>query len=175
MATTHHYDQNQRLIWLQIVDRTSNSLTVSAPINGKIAPPGYYMVFILNGSGVPSVARIIKIPGTGALPDTTPPSQVAPLTVTPVSDSQINLSWAANIEPDMDHYNVYRGTTAGFPVTYGTTTPVGQPATNSFSNTGLTASTKYYYKVGSSRPFRKYRSSIPRKLRDNSISQSYIL
>ena len=147
MATTHHYDQNQRLIWLQIVSRTSNSLTVSAPINANIAPPGYYMIFILNGSGVPSVARIIKIPGTGALPDTTPPVKVAPLTVTPVSNTQINLSWAANIEPDLDHYNVYRGTTAGFTVTYGTTTPVGQPATNSFSDTGLTASTTYYYKV----------------------------
>ena len=78
MATTHHYDQNQRLIWLQIVSRTSNSLTMSAPINASIAPPGYYMIFILNGSGVPSVARIIKIPGTGALPDTTPPAKVAP-------------------------------------------------------------------------------------------------
>ena len=54
------------------------------------------------------------------------------------------------MESDLDHYNVYRGTIAGFTVTYGTTTPVGQPATNSFSNTGLTASTTYYYKVGSS-------------------------
>ena len=51
------------------------------------------------------------------------------------------------MEPDLDHYNVYRGTTAGFTVTYGTTTPVGQPATNSFSDTGLTPSTTYYYKV----------------------------
>ena len=35
----------------------------------------------------------------------------------------------------------------GFPVTLGTTVPVATPTTNSFSNTGLTASTTYYYKV----------------------------
>jgi hypothetical protein len=62
MNTTHHYDANQRLVWLQITSRGSSSITVSAPINSNIAPPGYYMIHILNGSGVPSVARIIKIP-----------------------------------------------------------------------------------------------------------------
>ena len=59
----------------------------------------------------------------------------------------MNLSWAANTEPDLDHYNVYRGTTPGFTVTLGTTTPVGVPTTNSYSDTGLTAPTTYYYKV----------------------------
>src|SRR6185503_17059300 len=42
-ATTHHYDANQRLIWLQIVNRTAGTLTVLAPINSNVAPPGYYM------------------------------------------------------------------------------------------------------------------------------------
>jgi Domain of unknown function (DUF1929) len=65
MATTHHYDANQRFVWLQIVNRGSSSITVSAPINANIAPPGYYMIHLLNASLVPSVARIIKIPGSG--------------------------------------------------------------------------------------------------------------
>jgi hypothetical protein len=26
-----------------------------------LAPPGYYMLFILNASGVPSVARFVKL------------------------------------------------------------------------------------------------------------------
>ncbi len=39
------------------------------------------------------------------------------------------------------------GTTAGFPVTLGTTQPVATPTTNSFSNTGLASSTTYYHKV----------------------------
>jgi hypothetical protein len=84
---------------------------------------------------------------SGSGSDTTPPGQVTGLAVTTVSDTQLNLNWTANTEPDLNHYNVYRGTTAGFTVTPGTTTPVGQPTTNSFSDTGLTASTTYYYKV----------------------------
>ena len=80
MATTHHYDANQRLVWLQISARGSSSITVSAPINANIAPPGYYMIHILNSSGVPSVARIVRIPGTGGGgADTTPPGQVTGL------------------------------------------------------------------------------------------------
>ena len=148
MALTHHHDANQRLVWLQITGTSSGSITVSAPINANIAPPGYYMIHVLNSSGVPSIAKIIAIPGTAQPPDTTPPSQVTGLSATAASSTQINLSWIAN--PPLDgvaNYNVYRGTTLGFPVTPGTTPPIATPTTNSYSNTGLTASTTYYYKV----------------------------
>ena len=86
-------------------------------------------------------------PVTVVQSDTTPPGQVTGLTVNTAGNTQLNVTWTANTESDLHHYNVYRGTTAGFTVTLGTTTPVGQPTTNSFSNTGLTASTTYYYKV----------------------------
>ena len=145
-AATHHYDPNARLIWLQLVSSTSNSVTVSAPLNSKLAPPGYYMIHVLKG-GVPSIAKIIKIPGTASPPDTIPPAQVAGLSITAASSTQLNLSWTANTELDLNHYNVYRGTTAGFPVTLGTTIPVATPNTSSYSNTGLSPSTTYYYKV----------------------------
>ncbi len=72
-AATHHYDPNARLVWLQLVSSTSNSVTVSAPLNSRLAPPGYYMIHVLKG-GVPSVAKIIKIPGTAPPTDTTPPT-----------------------------------------------------------------------------------------------------
>ena len=139
-----------RLVWLPITSRTSNTVTVSAPINGNIAPPGNYMIHVLDSSLVPSISRIIKIPGTGSGGgggDTTPPVQVAGLSVTTVSSTQLNLGWTANTETDLNHYNVYRGTTAGFVVTPGTTAPIATPATNLYSDTGLTASTTYYYKV----------------------------
>ena len=64
-----------------------------------------------------------------------------------MSSTQIDLGWTANTETDLNHYNVYRGTTAGFVVTPGTTVPIATPATNSYSNTGLSPSTTYYYKV----------------------------
>jgi hypothetical protein len=63
MDSTHHYDANQRLVWLQITSRTTNSVNVSAPINANIAPPGYYLIHVLVNN-IPSQARIIRIPGT---------------------------------------------------------------------------------------------------------------
>ena len=42
---------------------------------------------------------------------------------------------------------MYRSTTTGFTVNTATDTPIAQPTTNSYSNTGLTASTTYYYRV----------------------------
>src|SRR5207245_2425984 len=57
-------------------------------------------------------------------------------------------AWTANPSTDnVIRYNVYRSTTAGFTVNTATDTPIATPATNSYSDTGLTASTTYYYRV----------------------------
>jgi hypothetical protein len=73
---THGFNSELRFIWLQIQSKGSNSVTVSAPLNAKIAPPGWYMIHVLNSAGVPSKARVIKIPGTagGGGGDTTAPT-----------------------------------------------------------------------------------------------------
>ena len=149
MSATHHYEANQRLIWLQIVNSGLADITVSAPINGNIAPPGYYMIHVLNNIGVPSIAKIIQIPGagTGTGGDTIPPSKVLGLLVTPAGGTQLDLIWTPSSEPDLNHYNVYRGTTAGFPVNTLTDTPLAQLSPNTYSDSGLASSTTYYYKV----------------------------
>jgi hypothetical protein len=59
-SVTHAFDMSQRFMWLTFT-RTSTGLTVQAPSSRTIAPPGYYMLFILNSSGVPSKARIIQL------------------------------------------------------------------------------------------------------------------
>ena len=84
---------------------------------------------------------------TNAAPDTTPPAQVTGLTVSTVSSTQINLGWTQNTEPDFNQYLVYRGTSSGFSVTPGVTQPAGTSTTTSYSSTGLSPSTTYYYKV----------------------------
>ena len=59
-AVTHAFDQNQRFQRLTFrADATG--LTVTAPSSSNRAPPGHYMVFILNQAKVPSVARIVRI------------------------------------------------------------------------------------------------------------------
>jgi Domain of unknown function (DUF1929) len=59
-TVTHAFDENGRQLRLTFT-AGATGLTVTAPSSGNIAPPGYYMVFIVNGTDVPSVAKIIKI------------------------------------------------------------------------------------------------------------------
>jgi hypothetical protein len=76
-ATTHAFDMDQRLVEMSFT--AGSGLTVTAPPNGNIAPPGYYMLFILNNLGVPSVARFVQLTQGAQSPDfslsATPPSQ----------------------------------------------------------------------------------------------------
>lgn len=60
-AVTHAYDQSQRAINLEITGRSNSGLTLKAPPNGKVAPPGYYMLFLVSDQGVPSVSKFIKL------------------------------------------------------------------------------------------------------------------
>jgi hypothetical protein len=59
-APTHGFDQNQRFVSLYFA-AAPNGLDVTAPADARVAPPGDYMLFILNGSGVPSVARFVRL------------------------------------------------------------------------------------------------------------------
>jgi hypothetical protein len=57
---THAFDQNQRFVPVTFA-RSAGGLTVSAPASAAIAPPGHYMLFLLDADGIPSVARIVRI------------------------------------------------------------------------------------------------------------------
>ena len=59
-SVTHAMDQGQRFMWLTF-SRVSGGLKVTAPASRNIAPPGWYMLFLLNGSGVPSMAKLIRL------------------------------------------------------------------------------------------------------------------
>jgi hypothetical protein len=75
--------------------------------------------------------------GGGPVADQTAPSNPLSLAATAVSSSQINLSWTASTDNvGVNGYKIYR---AG--------TQVGTSATNSYSDTGLTANTTYSYTV----------------------------
>ena len=57
MAPTHGCDTEQRLENMVINFRTRTSLTVRLTSNPNLAPPGWYMLFITDNNGVPSVAK----------------------------------------------------------------------------------------------------------------------
>jgi len=60
-AATHSFNMDQRFLSLSF-QQSGGGLTVQAPANANLAPPGYYAVFIVNSNGVPSVGPVIKLP-----------------------------------------------------------------------------------------------------------------
>ncbi len=58
-AVTHTFNQEQRINFLSFSQATGG-LNVTAPPSANLAPPGFYMLFLLS-SGVPSVASIIQV------------------------------------------------------------------------------------------------------------------
>ena len=84
-ATTHGYDMNQRHVELQVTNTVAGTgIDVVSPPNARVAPPGYYMLFLLNGQGVPSVSSWVRLDPSA--PDRPPIGGTPPqrtLTVTP--------------------------------------------------------------------------------------------
>ncbi len=77
-------------------------------------------------------------------PDTTPPSPPSSLVASAVSSSQINLSWTASTDNvGVAGYRVERCQGAGC----STYTQIASPSGTSYSDTGLTGSTSYSYRV----------------------------
>ena len=59
-AVTHFFDQSTRFVPLTFQQATGQ-LTLQAPADSTVAPAGYYMLFLINNAGVPSVAPIIGL------------------------------------------------------------------------------------------------------------------
>ena len=59
-STTHAFDFSQRYVPLEF-NKGTGALRVTTPQNANLAPPGYYMLFVVNAAGVPSVARIVRL------------------------------------------------------------------------------------------------------------------
>jgi len=59
-SVTHAFDQNQRFNNLAF-SVSNGALKVVAPASSSQAPPGHYMLFLLDANGVPSTAQIVRI------------------------------------------------------------------------------------------------------------------
>jgi hypothetical protein len=68
-SVTHAFNQNQRINRLAFTP-TSGGLNVVAPASSNLAPPGHYLLFLLNSAGVPSIAKVVQITGTATAPAT---------------------------------------------------------------------------------------------------------
>jgi galactose oxidase len=59
-STTHAFDMNQRFMWLDFT-AAAGGISVKAPSSRNLAPPGFYMLFLLNANNVPSKGKIIRL------------------------------------------------------------------------------------------------------------------
>jgi len=60
-SVTHSFNSSQRYVGLSIIQSSVSSLSVMSPPDPFVAPPGYYMLFIVNEDGVPCISRFIKL------------------------------------------------------------------------------------------------------------------
>jgi hypothetical protein len=60
-SVTHTFNQSQLLNSLSFSVSGPTTLSAAAPASGNVAPPGPYMLFLINESGVPSTAKFVKI------------------------------------------------------------------------------------------------------------------
>jgi hypothetical protein len=59
-SVTHDLDTEQRMVPLSFT-ASGSTISVTVPTNRNLLPPGYYMLFIVDGNGVPSVARWVRV------------------------------------------------------------------------------------------------------------------
>jgi hypothetical protein len=121
---------------------TTGANTTSYSHTGVSAPTTYtYRVRAYNKYGDSAYSN--EATATPLAPPASAPTIPTGLTATAAGSTQINLDWADNPATDqVTSYNVYRSQTSGGPYTN-----AGSASASSYSDTGLTASTTYYYVV----------------------------
>ena len=141
-SVTHAFNMEQRINRLAF-SAAAGGLNVAGPTNSNLSPPGHYMLFILNGSGVPSVAKIVRVDAAA------PPAAPSGLTATAKSATRIDLTWTDNAATE-DGFRIERCTgVVNVTCADADFAQIAQtgPNTTTYSDTGLSAATAYSYRV----------------------------
>jgi Malectin domain/Fibronectin type III domain len=119
-------------------------------ITGLIASTNYYYVVVaVDADGTSVASSQVGAETLAATSCSVVPSAPTGLTATASSSSTIGLSWTADTPPagcTISSYSVYGSTTGGFTPSSSNLIASGVTSAN-YSNTGLVASTPYYYVV----------------------------
>ena len=60
-AATHHTDTHQRYVKIGFSQATLTQLSIKIPSSNNVAPPGYYMLFLVDSAGAPSLGHFIQV------------------------------------------------------------------------------------------------------------------
>jgi len=102
-SVTHSWNMEQRFVELTF-NRSGSHLNVQAPTRAADAPPGFYMVFVLDSAGVPSVAKIVRINVATTLNPAITPSLATPADQTATVGTGASLLLSAS-DPNGDTLN----------------------------------------------------------------------
>ena len=108
-TATHGVNIQQNFVELGFT-ATGNTLSVNMPAQATDTPPGYYLLFVLNGEGVPSRARIVRIdkPAEPPVDDDVAPSRPTNFKAT-LSQGDPRLTWTASTDNvGVKDYAVFR-------------------------------------------------------------------
>jgi YVTN family beta-propeller protein len=76
-SVTHSWNTEQRFVELSF-NAIGSRLMVQAPARAADAPPGFYLLFVINTAGTPSIARIARVNVAGTTPPVVAPALVNP-------------------------------------------------------------------------------------------------
>ena len=60
-AVTHGFNQNQRSVGCVISAATGSAITVKAPPDGNVSPPGYHLLFVVDHDRTPSQGVWVRL------------------------------------------------------------------------------------------------------------------
>jgi len=147
-SVTHGFNQNQRICRLGTPQVVPGGVTVAAPMDARLCPPGHYMLFLVNAAGVPSIGKIVQLrtgaPGPTRTPTATAtrtPSPMQPPTASPTATRTPTQPPTSTPTASVTPTAVRTATPSGTRTTTHTPTPTDTPA-------GSIAGVIRYYDTG---------------------------
>jgi hypothetical protein len=111
-SVTHAIDMGQHFVPLAF-SAVAGSLTIASPVDANLAPPGNYMLFLVDTNGVPSVASTVQV---GPFPPTVtnpPPTSPPPTVPSPGPVFTNFISYSGDFNRDGKQDILWRNTQTG--------------------------------------------------------------
>ncbi|MBI2639396.1 MAG: fibronectin type III domain-containing protein [Candidatus Sungbacteria bacterium] len=134
-AVTHYWVYKNDVFWSETSETSYSGVGVTGLSSNTTY--SFYVKAVDYAGNVSPASTAVSATTLGTTADTQAPSIPSGVSATAVSSSQINLSWASSTDDvGVTGYRIYRGGTQ-----------IATASSTSYSNTGLTASTAYFYTV----------------------------